>query len=630
MWSFRTIHAIEEPVFNNTLERFYNLGVDGLVRENIQNSLDGKLPDCGLPVEVYIQTGEMKAADIPGMAEVKSHIAALQGGNNYTCETIEHMKRALLEDKVSYISFEDRNTKGLTGAEHGENALDGDTWGVYAYKKGVHFTEKDAEAERLRGGSHGVGKIACNAASDIYMMFFANCDKEGKQHIGGTVQLIEHCCQGVNYRASGYFTKEVGDTYYPFENDFGPVFAKNTRGLKIVIPYLRKQYQGEDKAIRAVCDNFFVAVLQKKLVVYVNGKVIDDESIQRFVSDEQYYPDQDPADMRESFTPLYIGTYRDQKPFDIEIPDKEKNYNFKLYLQYNDTIKRGRVAVVRGIGMKIEDKKIKGFANSPFNGVLIPATSEEDIFLKSLENESHTSMSCLHIKDAKLQSNAKRFLNNIDAKIGEIFEALLKEKNPSDGKIDTSEVIFATETSFRKELSKEISTVKLSKGDKDPTKTVTKVKANTKKNKSQEKKQKKEKEKENRVKKIIKKILGKPGDDKEAEKIRYAMHPEAVKRAVLPGKEILRFDFSRQAHYDGETSCDISIAVMDGTGKTYETEFDIMSNYTEITDVLQNCPCTVERNTIKNVSVSDGKVHLEMRTAESFNRTLKFMYYVEV
>lgn len=34
MWQFREIKAIEEPVFNNTLEKFYNLGIDGLVREN--------------------------------------------------------------------------------------------------------------------------------------------------------------------------------------------------------------------------------------------------------------------------------------------------------------------------------------------------------------------------------------------------------------------------------------------------------------------------------------------------------------------------------------------------------------------------------------------------------------------
>ena len=29
MWQFREIKAIEEPVFNNTLEKFYNLGIDG-------------------------------------------------------------------------------------------------------------------------------------------------------------------------------------------------------------------------------------------------------------------------------------------------------------------------------------------------------------------------------------------------------------------------------------------------------------------------------------------------------------------------------------------------------------------------------------------------------------------------
>ena len=57
LWAFRKISAIEEPIFNNTLERFYNLGIDGLVRENIQNSLDGRLPEASLPVRVIINTG---------------------------------------------------------------------------------------------------------------------------------------------------------------------------------------------------------------------------------------------------------------------------------------------------------------------------------------------------------------------------------------------------------------------------------------------------------------------------------------------------------------------------------------------------------------------------------------------
>lgn len=626
MWSFRRIVAIEEPVFNNTLERFYNLGIDGLVRENIQNSLDGKLKDCPAPVEVRIRTGEMNSTDIPGIDEIKEHINALKGENTYTRETITHMKNEMQKTRVPYISFEDSNTRGLTGAEHGENYSEGDTWGVYAYKKGVHFTESDSEAENLRGGSHGVGKIACNAASDIHMMFFANCDEDGKQHIGGTTQLIEHQIDTNNFRASGYFTDVVDDAYYPFVNTFGPVFEKKTRGLKIIIPYLREQYQGEEKTVCAVCNNFFVAILEKKLVVYVNDLLIDHEKIIDIVNDARFYPEQNPMEMKDCFTPLYIDTYLENPAAEIIIADKNREYKFNLYLRYNEEIKRARVAVVRGIGMKIEDKKIKGFVNSPFNGVLIPMTSEEDIFLKSLENESHTSMSFEHIKDQKLQANAKRFLNNIDNRIGEVFQALIKEKNPADGKIDTSEVIYSTERNFRKELSKEISTVQLTKGDQQNAKTVTKVKTNSRKNK----KKKEEKAKKNILNKILRKVRKKDGEDAEKPRIRYSMQPEAVKRMVLKQKEMLMFDFNEVEAYDGETVCDISMAVIDGTGKPYETEFDVAASYSDITDKGHNKRCTVSNNIIKNVSISEGKVQLELTTTDKFNRSLKFMYYVEV
>lgn len=626
MWSFRKIVAIEEPVFNNTLERFYNLGIDGLVRENIQNSLDGKLSESIFPVVVKIITGTMSSNDIPGISEIRSHIDSLRGENSYTRETIAHMKKEMEKNIVPYISFEDINTKGLTGAEHGELVQEGDTWGIYAYKKGVHFTEKDREAEKLRGGSHGVGKIACNAASDIHMMFFANCDAAGKQYIGGTTQLIEHTYASQNYRASGYFTKVDKDIYYPYENTFNSVFAKTTRGLKIIIPFLREQYQGEEKTIRAVCDNFFVAILEKKLIVYVNEYMINDETIKSIVNNASIYPEQNPIEMKDCFTPLYIDTYLEHEPVIISITDKKKEYKFKLYLQYDEAIKRGRVAIVRGIGMKIADKKIKRFVNSPFNCVMIPLSTDEDIFLKSLENESHTNMSFEHIKDQSIQANAKRFLNNIDARIGELFEALLKEKNPSDGKIDTSEVIYSTETNFRKELSKEISTVQLTKGDKESSKTITKIKTNSRKNKKQEKKDKKEKG----LKKLIKRVMKKDGEDKEKERVRYSMHPEAVKRVVLKNKEILLFDFTNVSQYAGENVCDISMAVIDGTGKPYETEFRIADSYATITDTGQQKKCVVADNIIKDVSITDGKVQLELVPTASFNNSLKFMYYVEV
>ena len=105
MWEFRKITAIEEPVFNNVLERFYNLGLDGLVRENIQNSLDGKLQESNLPVEVRIKTGNIPVSEIPGIEEIKKHIESLRGENSYTKETIAHMKKEMKKEIVPFISF---------------------------------------------------------------------------------------------------------------------------------------------------------------------------------------------------------------------------------------------------------------------------------------------------------------------------------------------------------------------------------------------------------------------------------------------------------------------------------------------------------------------------------------------
>ena len=83
-WQFSVIPCIEESTFNKILERFYNFGISGLVRENIQNSLDGKLPGSNEPVIVTIRTGSINKNYIPGLDEIKERIKNLKGQNNYT------------------------------------------------------------------------------------------------------------------------------------------------------------------------------------------------------------------------------------------------------------------------------------------------------------------------------------------------------------------------------------------------------------------------------------------------------------------------------------------------------------------------------------------------------------------
>ncbi|WP_432792235.1 hypothetical protein [Peptacetobacter hiranonis] len=635
LWNFDTISAIQEVDFHKTLSDFYTRGIDGVVRENIQNSMDAKLADKE-KVIVSIKCGEIDARNVPGIDEIKERIHSLEEGNMYARETIEHMKDCIEKDIVKYISFEDSNTKGLSGAQYGRSGENEGTWQAYAYKKGAHHTEDDHELEGSRGGSHGVGKIASNSASDIHTMFFANCDEFGNQHIGGTIQLIEHKYKDKFYRATGDFTdikidEKGNEIYYPFENNFNEIFRKDTRGLKIIIPFLREEFYDLKSIVRSVCDNFFIAILEGSLVVSVNDMEINRNSIIDIVKNTDYYEEQEPSEIKTNFTPLYVDTKLNYEPLDIFIEDKRKNkYEFKLYMQYNKDLKRGRTAIVRTIGMKIEDKKIKGHVRDPYNAVLIPKGHKEDVFLKSLENESHTALSFEHIKNDTEKKNANYFINKISTVIGEVIAEYIRESNPSDGKIDTSDILYSVINDFKKDLMKEVkSTVKTTKGKDENKKETTVIKTGGKKPGKSKTPRKTLKE---RIKEVIRRSDPKDGNKVKRKRVRHSMDPEFVKRLVLSDKEMIMIDFSNSNNYisDGDCDCDISLSVIDGEGKEYEGEFNIVKNYKEIIDKNTGNQCNVDNNMIKDISIVDGKIKLELKTTDNFNEALKFIYFVEV
>ena len=629
-WQFSVIPCIEESTFNKILERFYNFGISGLVRENIQNSLDGKLKESNEPVIVTIKTGSINKNDIPGLDEIKERIKCLKGKNSYTKETIEHMKNKMDDEIVNYISFEDYNTKGLSGASKGQSDNMKDTWSIYAYNKGVHTEEEDESVEKSRGGSHGIGKIASNAASDLYMMYFANCDAEGNKHLGGTVQLIEHKFGDNHYRSTGYFTdvKHIGENktkFYPFENKFYKVFSKDTRGLKIIIPFLRDQFNNEDEIIKSICDSFFIAILENKLKVIVNDKKIDKDTIKDYIKNEKYYI-QNIDEIKKDFTPIYFDTYLQEEPMDLKISDSKVDYEFKLFFKYNPEILTGRVGVIRTIGMKIEDKKVKNNVRKPFNAVLIPKSIKEDAFLKSLENESHTELSYEHIKDQKLQKNARKFINNISNEIAKVIEEAIKKNNPTDGMMDTKDIIYEIENTFKKDLSKAMSTVKLSEGNKNQV--LVKIPTQVPEKKNKNKKEKTSKPTKPR-KPAVKKA--KPTEQSaERETTRYNANPEIVERVVVGDYEYVNFDFLSSDDFKKSKSCDISIVVVDGMGNEYPNEFNISKNYEAVKDLSTGKKLKIEDNLIKGVKIKTGNAQIQLKLKEQYNRALKFVYYVEV
>ncbi|WP_044338721.1 hypothetical protein [Rossellomorea aquimaris] len=628
LWKFSPIPNIEESNFNKILERFYNMRVTGLTRENTQNSMDGRLIGSEGPVTLTIKTGSIKKEDIPGINDVIDRIKSLQGRNSYTKETIQHMLNKINQDEVRYISFEDSNTRGLTGAKNGQSNSARDTWGIYAYNKGVHFEEADSEMETSRGGSHGVGKIASNAASDLHLMYFANCDEHGDKHLGGTVQLIEHFYEGKYYRSTGYFTdiNEDQSKFYPYENNFHPAFAKDNRGLKIIIPFLREEYDDENEIIKSICDSFFVSILEGKLEVIVNEEKITRESIIHYVKDTKYY-EQDITEAKKTFTPLYVETYMNETPKELTVSDSVRDYHFNLYFRYDERIPKGRVAIVRTIGMKIEDFKVTSNANKPYNAVLIGG-SDEDAYIKSLENESHTELSWEHIKDSKLQRRAKRFINNLSREMAKVIEEAIKENNPTDGVMNTEDILYVVETQFKNDLSSSLGTVMINKG-----KSVVKASADVPK-KAKKKKAEgndgKEKPENKRDPLKRKKREEKGTASVEQLKTKYSANPEMVERIILDNKELIKFDFTGSDLITNEETCDISLSIIDGMGVEYADEFNIPGNYSSIADLNSGKEYEIDNNVIKDVRIHQGVSEIQLGLKDNFNKSLKFVYYIEV
>ena len=544
------------------------------------------------------------------------------------------MKNKMNDEIINYISFEDYNTKGLKGAKNGQSTNKEDTWSIYAYNKGVHTEEEDETLEKSRGGSHGIGKIASNAASELYMMYFANCDEEGNKHLGGTVQLIEHKYEDNYYRSTGYFTdsKNIDSKttkFYPYENNFDEVFAKDIRGLKIIIPFLRDQFNKEDEILKSVCDSFFIAILQEKLEVIINDKIINSKTIKKYITDKKYYI-QKVEEVKDEFTPLYFDTYTKIKPKKLEIKDRSQSYNFNLYFNYDTKIPKGRVAIVRTIGMKIEDKKIKNNVKKPFNAVLIPESISEDAFLKSLENESHTELSFEHIKDQNLQKNAKTFINNISKEIAKVIEEAIKNNNPTDGVMDTRDVLYEVQTQFKKDLLQSAPTVKLNKGKGKEENTIVKVKPEIPKKKDPKdpQKDKTPKDPKEKKKRSAKKVKEK-GEKKE-NTITYKAPADIVERVIISNKEYVKFDFTDTDDLKKSKTCDISLNVVDGMGQECIGEFSMKDSYEYILDKSTGDKLKIEENLIKDVKINKGVAKIELKLKEQYNKALKFVYYVEV
>ncbi len=628
---FNQTAYLENFTFDHSLEQFrrqfidHGVNSESTIREIIQNSLDAKNHDINEPVKIKFSLQKVSKNVLPGINEVFEHIDSLKPGNEYNSETVKHMKGLKNQSQVTVLTAEDSNTKGLSGAEAKDEAS---TYKIYAYNKGVHATDTNEKIEKTRGGSHGVGKIANNAASDIHLMYFANCDEYGKQHLGGSVQLFDHQIDDKMYRGTGYFaTLDESGELKAFQNrGFHPIFKKETRGLKIIIPYLREEMNNEIDIIKSVCNNFFVAILDQQLEVefHYNDTMIEisHRTLDNIIA--TYYPS-NVSEMKNELLPLYVDTYQNSEPINLEVKLAKKyntTYHFKLYYSDdNDEIPTGRVAVVRGIGMKIEERKIKGRVRTPFNAVLIGGT-EEDQYLKTLENESHTKLSNDLIRNSDEKRKATNFLNTLDRQITAIIDESFSKQAEEQLSIDTSDLIYQLNWEFSKNLKDKKQIVELKKGQQE-------IIIDNDENKIKEKRDKGSFKGTNQAtnKRGPRQPRKTQSGDRNEGIESYVLSNDTVQRVVLDHKEMIHFDLQSE----NWKKVHLGLKLVNGQGEEIDDAIDLTQIYTKVTETLSgHSNLRIDRTRIYDIPVTNQSIYLEADLAPNYNPSLKFIYKIEV
>lgn len=384
-WHFPSTDGGDEDGINNSgLQTFEGNHESAIARECIQNSLDA-IKDQNLPVRVQIHFFEMNMVDIPGIEELKQDILAAKnyagvatGADRFFVKALKAFNNA----KVSILRIGDYNTKGLAG---GDNKAQGGSW--YSLVRSTGFSQKNASDS---GGSFGIGKSAPFVASDIRTVFYSTLNENDEHIFQGKAYLASFEQDGDIKRGTGQYGKTLqnskGVASIRKETEIPECFRRTETGTDIfVVGYQHPEGNWKDALIKAILDNFFVAIYYKKLVVDIcdtalPAERIDADSLASYIT--TYFKDDN---SEENVTKAYYQAIVDSTVcFKEDLPPFG---NVELFIKSGVGDKT--VLGMRKPLMKIHTFKNYKRAYEDFAGVLIIRDDNGNKLLKSIEPPAH-------------------------------------------------------------------------------------------------------------------------------------------------------------------------------------------------------------------------------------------------
>lgn len=387
-----------QGIRDGDIEVFDKTRYQSVVRESVQNSLDARLHE-NLPVKVEFKFSEFDKNIHPELSKIEDRLLESlnwEKANDDDKALITNMLKAVESSTYSYLEISDYNTRGMQAST---------TFDSFAHSRNVSTKSSGSSA-----GSKGMGKAAYFALSYLRTLIVSSVFYEDMEPLfQGIARISTHPYEGKIYNYKGYFSS----SFEP-EKDFSTIpaiFHRSTIGSSI---YVIGLWPDKDRIVtmkRELVNNFWLAILEKELVVTLEGEVIDHTNIYNLIV--TLYPDvYESGHYNTSPNPRpYIESY-----LKINCTQKifEKNIEYlgevKFIIAKNKDY-QGRIANFRLSKMLIwkdSSQLYKGYC-----GIFICSDPDGNEILKRLENATHTEWKAGNWKDpvaAKALNSYKTFL----------------------------------------------------------------------------------------------------------------------------------------------------------------------------------------------------------------------------
>jgi len=430
-------------------ENFRRTPYSSLVREAIQNSLDVAISSAK-PVEVVFNIGSITSNNFPRFFEIEKHIQGCI--NNFPndkkawkiyspmLEYLREVKRP--GTSINYIRISDHNTVGM----HYDNPEDNDA-PFYAFVRSAGVSSKNDESA---GGSFGFGKAAYFYLSAIRTIMVSTKTDKGKYYFEGVASLCSHKIDGQTLSNLIYYDNNDGLPVEDFNQipsrfqrkddtgaEYGPGSDIYIMGVDVPSSDHRKNIY--DEMFKAVLENFWLSVLDGKLVVKIGDKgcedIINSSNIQRLITsnfDEHDTKSRKNYNPRPYFDAVNLAGTSDKYYHKVinlnhisELTDIDhRDWGHVHFYFYKNKNASNRIVYMRSLRMKV--RITPGGNGEGYYGVIVCPDGRCNEILRETEDPAHAKWDPNRIEFKSEKKTAKLLLEIIedekDKIIREIFD----------------------------------------------------------------------------------------------------------------------------------------------------------------------------------------------------------------